>query len=466
MDEDGQILPIFDKVMDINVIEAAVAQLGENIDQRLLSTVYDYEGNLWFTTGGFRIDPDRDPAGFLGYISRDYMQQLDTGEEVPLKGNIFFYPLDQVESAENGIAANQDGAVILTNLACYLLNADDGVNVRWRTSYESGGANDLQEGSGYTGGGPSWGSGTSPTLTNDLVLFTDNLDPINLLALSSETGNAGLSDPDADSAIQSYDNIYDPNWMAEGNAYIAPGVERVDFVQTESGYEAKKAWSRTDIHETAMIKLSTATGYLYGYWQDLDSGMWRYEVLDFNTGETLLTADVSTLSGYNNLAVGLIADPNGNGLYSPTNIMEMVSWRDVFAYLPNSPVKKIPAQDMGRYRLTDGALPDGFQAAGYLMTVTIENLREPDTLALRMHRLSQEPSDYTLFYQDQTGELKEMSETWALCAQGGEPLDENQIFEETQIYEIRFSIADGSTLDQSGQEYQGVYGVVLAQKQS
>lgn len=508
MDAGGEVLPVFEKVMDVDIVAQAVAALGEDIDQRLLSVVYDYEGNLWFTTGGFRIDPERDPAGFLGYISRDYMQQLDTGEAVPLEGNIFFYPLAMGEGAENGIAANPHGAVILTNLACYLLAADGGVQVRWRTPYGSNGANEVRPESGYTGGGLSWGIGTSPTLTDDLVLFTDNLDPINLLALSCETGeivaripvldalgedvpvsvensilvydggegtvsvvvanwygagNAGLADPDANSSIQSYDNIYDANWMARGNAYIAPGVERVDVVRTADGYEARKIWSRPDIHETAMIKLSTATGYLYGYWQDLGSGMWRYEVLDFGTGETLLTEDVSTAPGYNNLAVGLIADPGGNGLYSPTGAMDMVCWRDVFAYLPDSPARDIPPQDTGRSRLLDGALPDGLQAAGYLMTVAVDNLRQEETLALRLNGLTDAPSAYTLFYQDPEGDLREMSEGWTLCASGGGPLDGDRPLEAGEIYEIRLSISDGGPLDRSEETYHALLGVVLAQ---
>ena len=510
MDEEGGVLPTFEKVMDVDIVEQAVKALGEDIDQRLLSVVYDYQGNLWFTTGGFRIDPGRDPAGFLGYISRDYMQQLDTGEEVPLEGHIFFYPLAQGEGAENGIAANPDGAVILTNMACYMLTAQDGVQVTWRTPYESGGANDAREGSGYTGGGLSWGSGTTPTLTRDLILFTDNLDPINLLALSSQTGeivaqipvlddlgeevpvsvensilvydggegtvsvivanwfgagNAGLADPDADSAIQSYDNIYDANWMAQGNAFIAPGVERVDFIKTDSGYTAEKIWSRPDVRETAMIKLSTATGYLYGYWRDGESGMWRYEVLDFDTGQSLLTADVSAAPGYNNLAVGLIADPAGNGLYCPTNAMEMVCWRDVFAYLPQSPAREIPAENTGRSRLDDSALPDGFQAASYLMDVTVDNLRGEETLALRLNGLSARPDDYTLFYQDQAGQLREMTAAWALYGQDGRPLEKSRALDETGIYELRFAISDGCGLDRSEREYQGSFALVLARKQ-
>ena len=137
-----------------------------------------------------------------------------------------------------------------------MLRADDGVDIVWRTAYESNGANDAEPDSDYSGGGLSWGSGTTPTLTKDLVLFTDNQAPVNLLAMSSETGevvaetpvldelpdgtpvavensilvysgdasrtsvlvcnwfgagNAGLADPDTDSSVQSYEALYDAN---------------------------------------------------------------------------------------------------------------------------------------------------------------------------------------------------------------------------------------------------------------
>lgn len=508
MDEAGNILPVFEKVMDIDLMAQAEAQLAEEIDQNLLSIVYDYEGNLWFTTGGFRIYPDRGDQGFIGYISKEYMQQ-EAGENVSLADHIFFYPLEPGEGAENGIAANEDGAVILTNLACYMLTAEDGVRISWRTPYESNGANDAEADSGYTGGGLAWGSGTSPTLTNDLVIFTDNLDPVNLIALSSETGevaaqipvldelgedtpvsvensilvyasgdgsatvivanwfgagNAGLAAPDADSSIQSYENIYDANWTAYGNAYIAPGVERVDFMKTDQGYEAKKVWSRADLRETAMIKLSTATGYLYGYWQDLDSGMWVYEALDFATGQTVLRQEVSTLNGYNNMAVGLIIDPDGNGIYCPTNIMEMVCWQDDFAYLPNSPAKEISPQNQARTSLYSQQLPGDRTAASYLMTVTVDNLREEDTLALRLNGLTAAPQDYVLLYEDQKGDLWEVPVSWSLCAAGGGELKADQTLSEDTLYEVRLSIADGSQMDLSGQDYQGVFSVMLAVK--
>ena len=54
-DENGTPLPVFEKVLDINIKEAAERVLGRSLEQNLLSIVFDYDGNLWFVTGGFRI---------------------------------------------------------------------------------------------------------------------------------------------------------------------------------------------------------------------------------------------------------------------------------------------------------------------------------------------------------------------------------------------------------------------------
>ena len=51
----------------------------------------------------------------------------------------------------------------------------------------------------------------------------------------------------------------------------------------------KSIWCRSDLSDTSMLKLSTATGYIYGYVQDLETGMWQYIMLDFETGETVFT---------------------------------------------------------------------------------------------------------------------------------------------------------------------------------
>ena len=58
-DEEGNVLPEFEKVLDIDIKAAAEGALGRELTQNLLSVVFDYEGNLWFATGGFRIYPER-----------------------------------------------------------------------------------------------------------------------------------------------------------------------------------------------------------------------------------------------------------------------------------------------------------------------------------------------------------------------------------------------------------------------
>ena len=90
-------------------------------EQEIHSVVFDYEGNLWFASGGFRIYPDRKQQGTFGYVSRAAIDKILNGEDVDLSDAVFVYELEPGEGAENGIAASKEGAVILTNLKCYLL---------------------------------------------------------------------------------------------------------------------------------------------------------------------------------------------------------------------------------------------------------------------------------------------------------------------------------------------------------
>ncbi|MDY3279897.1 MAG: hypothetical protein SOX25_07300, partial [Eubacteriales bacterium] len=261
-DEAGNVLPVFEKALDIDIKAAAEKALGKELGQNLLSVVFDYEGNLWFATGGFRIYPQRAQQGVLGYIARSAIDGILAGEEVDLASAVYVYDLPAGEGAENGIAASREGAVILTNQNCYLLRANAGVEVVWKTPYASVGAKVSGEGDKTTGGGLAWGGGCSPSLTPNLVLFTDNQETVNLIALDMKNGevvaslpvldtlpegyqvavensaivyddgegtvstivcnwfgagNAGLANPDSDSSIQSYANIYDMNWLTQGN---------------------------------------------------------------------------------------------------------------------------------------------------------------------------------------------------------------------------------------------------------
>ena len=194
-DDEGNVLPEFEKVLDIDIKAAAEEKLGKTLDQNLLSVVFDYDGNLWFATGGFRIYPDRKQQGAIGYISRSAIDSILNGEETNLSDAVFVYELTPGEGAENGISASKDGAVILTNTNCYLFQANNGINKVWETPYESVGAKESKEGDSTTGGGLAWGSGCSPSLTKDLVMFTDNQNPVNLIALDMKTGETVAATP-------------------------------------------------------------------------------------------------------------------------------------------------------------------------------------------------------------------------------------------------------------------------------
>ena len=505
-DEEGNVLPEFEKVLDIDIKAAAEAALGKTLDQNLLSVVFDYDGNLWFATGGFRIYPDREQQGAVGYISID---AILNGEEVDLTDSVFVYELTPGEGAENGIASSKDGAVILTNLNCYLFQADNGVQKVWETSYESVGAKESAEGDATTGGGLAWGGGCSPSLTKDLVMFTDNQNPVNLLAVDMKTGetvaslpvidelpedsqvsvensaivydngegtvstivcnwfgagSAALGKEDSDSSIQSYANIYDVNWLSQGNKMIMPGVERVDTIKTDDGYEMKSIWCRSDLSDTSMLKLSTATGYIYGYVQDLETGMWQYIMLDFETGETVFSMDVSSKPGYNNMAIGMYAGNSGNALYCPTGYLELLRLQDRFVYLPEMPYRKVDLDQAMRNVLGQETFEaDGGQGnvMGWLNTVTVENVHPNTTVALRVKGLSGSADALKLYGYGADGSLQEMpADLWHIQTEEGAIPD---TLSEDVLYEIHVLVQDGGTFDLSENEKEIKVSVVAAQ---
>ena len=506
-DEAGNVLPEFEKVLDIDIKAAAETALGKALGQNLLSVVFDYEGNLWFATGGFRIYPQRAQQGVMGYIARSAIDAILNGETVDLAKAVYVCDLPAGEGAENGIAASREGAVILTNQNCYLLRANEGVEVVWKTPYESAGAKVSKEGDKTTGGGLAWGGGCSPTLTPELVLFTDNQEIVNLIALDMKTGevvasmpvlddlpegyqvavensaivydggqgkvstivcnwfgagNAGLANPDSDSSIQSYANIYDMNWLTKGNSMIAPGVERVDTIKTENGYEMKSVWSRNDLSDTSIMKLSTATGYIYGYVQDLTTGMWQYIILDFETGETVFTMDVSNKYGYNNMAIGMYAGNSGNALYCPTGYLELLRLQDRFVYLPEMPYRQVDLDKAARNVLAqDQFAADGGEGAvaSWLNTVTARNVHPNTTVALRMNNLSGSAAEMKLYAYGSDGKLAQVApELWTITTEDGQPAAE---LTDGELYEVRVRVVDGDVLDLSEAQKEIKVSVVL-----
>ena len=492
-DEEGNVLPEFEKALDIDIKAAAEAVLGETLDQNLLSIVFDYEGNLWFATGGFRIYPDRQQQGAVGYIAHSAIEDILAGRETDLLKAVYVLGLTPGEGCENGIAASKEGAVILTNRNCYLFRGKDGVETVWCTPYESVGAKDSREGDETTGGGLAWGGGCSPSLAKGLVMFTDNLDPVNLIALDMKTGekvashpildelpqgmqvsvensaivyddgqgtvstivcnwfgagSANLSKPDSDSSIQSYANIYDVNWLTKGNSMILPGVERVDTVKTDTGYEMKSVWCRSDLRDTAIMKLSTATGYVYGYVQDLTTGMWQYIVLDFDTGETVLTVDVANKFGYNNMAIGMYSGRSGNALYCPTGYLELLRLQDRFAYLPEMPYRKLDMDKATRNVLPQErfeALGGQGRVASWYFGISAVNVHPNTTVALRMNNLSGAVKDLKLYALTPEGKLQQVpGAQWLLRTEDGET---PETLEDGTLYELWVTASDDGDFD-------------------
>ena len=276
-------------------------------------------------------------------------------------------------------------------------------------------------------------------------------------------GSAGLADPNSDSSIQSYANIYDTNWLTKGNCMIAPGVERVDTVKTDSGYEMKSIWSRNDLSDTSILKLSTATGYIYGYVQDMESGMWQYIILDFATGETVFTMDVSNKYGYNNMAIGMYAGNSGNALYCPTGYLELLRLQDRFVYLPEMPYREVDLDKAARNVLTqeqfEQAGGDG-TVASWRNTVTVENVHPNTTVSFRMNNLFGSAADLKLYAYGADGKLAEVSkELWTITDEAGTGVD---TLADGTLYELRVSVADGGAFDLSEAEKEIKISVILA----
>lgn len=507
-DEKGNVLSVFEKRLDVDVEAAAIEHFGSEIEKNILSVAYDYDGNLWFVTGGFHKDPAHSKAGFVGYLERTYIDSVLAGQKPADVGQyLHYYKLSDGENAENGISTHEDGCVVLTNRACYLLSAgDSGVNVKWERAYESSGGKAADAATGITGAGLAWGSGSTPALTNDLVCFTDNQDTVNLIAIDIKSGEEVVKTPlldmgggikvsvenslsvyDAGSGrtsviasnwygagnaslfengLQLYESIYDAGWLAHGSSYLMPGIERVDIIRQDDGsYAAQRVWLRDDLKNTSMMKLSTATGCYYGYTQNESTSEWGFIALDYETGKTVLWQPVSASAGYNNGAAGIIQGNNGNSVYCPTNSQVLVRMQDRFAYLPGEPDKKLDIGKMERSVISK----EQFEAASgssetpvtYLSSAVVEDVTEKTTLAFRFNGLNGKTGDHKVYYMTAQGILKEASAV-IITDTTGRMLSENERMVPETIYEVRVPVEDGAAVDMDEAEGKVKAAIVLA----
>lgn len=65
--------------------------------------------------------------------------------------------------------------------------------------------------------------GYQVAVENSAIVYDDSEGTVSTIVCNwFGAGSAGLADPDSDSSIQSYANIYDTNWLTKGNCMIAP----------------------------------------------------------------------------------------------------------------------------------------------------------------------------------------------------------------------------------------------------
>ena len=224
----------------------------------------------------------------------------------------------------------------------------------------------------------------------------------------------------------------------------------------------KSGWSRNDLSDTSILKLSTATGYVYGYVQDLATGMWQYIILDFENGETVFTMDVSNKYGYNNMAIGMYAGNSGNALYCPTGYLELLRLQDRFVYLPEMPYRQIDLDQTARNVLTQEKFTaDGGEgnAASWLNTVSVRSVHPNTTVAFRMNNLSGSAAELKLYAYGADGKLAQVApELWSITNENGEQAAE---LTDGELYEVRVTVVDNDVLDLNEAQKEIKLSVVL-----
>ena len=284
--------------------------------ETLLNSMFDAEGNVWFTSGWLPSTPlGQQASATIGYVEPGGAvhathladQQIENG--ISVNGTTAYV----VTGPLNGTASTVGYVHALTTAA----PGSDAVTTVWRAQYDAG--------SRPKDTALSRGGGATPALLGgDYVVTTDNADgQIHLIALHQEAQEdpadqlhckvplfkegAGLNDirPTVhfDGAgygvviINGYGQpeiqetaaaILNTNGAWNDMSGMAGGVQRIDV-------DADGCRVRWDIPlvTKSVPQLSTATGLLYGYVQDIalaeDEGnySWSFIALDWRTGETV-----------------------------------------------------------------------------------------------------------------------------------------------------------------------------------
>lgn len=286
----------------------------------LLNSMFDAKGNIWFTSGGVRVQ-----EGFPKALG-DPPHNSSTIGYIEPSGKTHSYHISN-QMIENGIAVSGTNVYVVTGptgpnehinspgtLSSFTLGPSSNVTVIWQIEYSAG--------SRRKPGAWSRGSGSSVALLGvQYVAITDNDDEqIHLLVYEQYSGALVYSVPvftpgkgnndvgllvnqDAESGtfgilINNNFNataLFTPNSSNTANSAdwndlggIARQTVRVDVAKNGSSCGIK--WDVPVMIPSVPI-LSTATGLVYGYTQDLDlardHGLYEFYInaVDWRTGK-------------------------------------------------------------------------------------------------------------------------------------------------------------------------------------
>lgn len=196
-----------------------------------------------------------------------------------------------------------------------------------------------------------------------------------------------------------------------------------------------------------------------------DSGDENVRMLYRPRGAQIEALYVSDKPGYNNMAIGMYAGNSGNTLYCPTGYLELLRLQDRFVYLPEMPYRKVDLDKAKRNVLTQEEFTEAGgkgNVAGWLNTVTVENVHPNTTVAIRMKGIAGKADTFTLYAYDKENKLKEVpAELWHIQEEDGTLPD--KLTEDT-LYEVHVMVEDGGEFDLSDTEKEIKIAVILGNK--
>lgn len=270
---------------------------------KLTSVMPDFQGNLWFA-GRY---------GSIGVITpaREVKTLVLAGEEI-----------------ENSFSVAEEGAYIVSDHALYhfRLDAQQAPQVAWREPYDRGTRRKV--------GQINQGSGTTPTiLGDDFVAIADNAEPrMNVLVYRRHAGGGSArlvcKTPVFEQGRSATENTliglgrslivennagYDVFTTMRGGKTSAPGLARIDVRPDASGCDV--VWESNEISQTAVPKLSVATGLIYLYTKlpsaPEGTDAYYFTAVDFKTGRTAFRVLAGTGIRYDNNWAAISLSPDG-----------------------------------------------------------------------------------------------------------------------------------------------------------